>query len=282
MPGNAFNPDGTYTREQTYLTLLRLYNAGVDTSKNNLPEPEYYRYGDGYIDSFGNPYTKDQQGYVYPFDQQYKVVIDNVSAGANYSHIIDKTGKTLLEDFDGLTGNGIRNVTVYGNIATFLGISHMYAVNLKTGAIYENVFLDPPSDDMIRFYKGEKVGYIDMEGNLAIGPQYKDAGNFYNRKAVVELQDGSWNLIDTTGKTIKQNILKSLKGTVSNIYTNYGENLILQDSKEKYAIYNVNANLLTGFNYDMELSKREVYWHTGRFFNAFRQKRKTGFKSICT
>jgi len=251
VTGNAFDPNGTYTREQADITVLRLYNSLVDPVENSIPEPEYYTYGDGYIDSYGNTYTKDQKGYVYPFDQPYKIIRDNEGTGANYSHIIDKTGQTLLTDIDDSDGI-FRCLSVYGNLAMFLGANWLCVVNLKTGAAYQNAYIASPSDGMIRLYQGEKVGYMDMEGNLIIEPKYNanNSGDFYNGKALVQLQDGTWNLIDKTGKALKQNILKAIKETVPTSNNRYGENLLLQNSSEKYAIYSATTGYLTAFDYE--------------------------------
>ncbi|MDD2215051.1 MAG: S-layer homology domain-containing protein [Eubacteriales bacterium] len=253
ISSNTFDPGGIYTHEQTYLTILRLYNTVVDPSKNKLPEPEYYPYGDGYIDSNGDIYTKEQKGYIYPFDQEYEVVLDNPDNIMNPGcHIIDQKGRTLLTDFKDTNGH-FSYAIVSGNFAmlTYDGAPTIYVVNLKTGATYENAQLGFPSGGMALFSVDQKYGYFNSSGDVAIKPQYKDAGDFFGGKAVVQKQDGNWDVIDNSGKVIKANFFDTKKYTVmSNREYRLGEIVIVQNSNNKCAVFQGTKGLLTGFDYD--------------------------------
>lgn len=243
---NRFDATGTYTREQTYLTLLRLYNAYGNDELNKKPEAEYYPYGDGYIDSSGNTYTKEQKGYIYPFDKEYKVVVDSWGVGINKAHIIDKNGASLLTDED-----NFHLISLIGSFATFYyDGAPISVINLKTGALYANAEVGMPSDGMSVLVVNDKYGYVDAVGDLVIEPQYKDAGKFYNGKAVVQEQDGGWALINKKGTVIKADFLDTKKYTVlSNAENRRGEYLIVKNSEGKCAVYKATEGFLTGFDY---------------------------------
>ncbi len=253
VPGNAFDPVGTYTREQAYLTMLRLYNANGGGEPNEKPEPEYYPYGDGYIDSSGNNYTKEEKGYIYPFDREYEVVLDNPSNIMNPgTHIIDRKGAALLSDFKGTSGH-FSYAIVSGHLVmlTYDGAPSVYVVNLKTGATYENAQLGIPSGGMTMFIADQKYGYMNDAGDLAIEPQYEDAGDFLGGRAVVRRQDGGWDVIDQNGKVIKADFLDTTKYTLmTNREYRLGENAIVQNGEGQCAVYSGLTGLLTDFDYD--------------------------------
>lgn len=249
---DSFNPDGNFTREQCYVTIQRLYYLLTDPAKVEKPDPEYYPYGDGYIDSTGKTYTKQEKGYFYPFDRKYASVADDPNSLRTTYHIVDWTGATLLSDFKE-TGGHFSGTSINGNLAflIFNGAATTYVVNLKTGAVYENAQLGDRYDGMIVYSIDQKYGYFDEDGNPVINPQYKDAGSFYDGKAAVQNQNGSWDIIDEKGKVIKSNFLDTKKYEIlSNLENQMGEFVIVQNSEDKCAVYKGTSGWLTGFDYD--------------------------------
>jgi hypothetical protein len=121
---NNFAPQGKYTREQADCTFLRLYNAYKNPTENAAPEAEIYpepdsnltqennsdkyylwaalswgkdEYKPVYFDGFGNEYTVQQKGYVYPTSSKYMRVLSSMGDGSGRSIIIDKGGKNVLD-----------------------------------------------------------------------------------------------------------------------------------------------------------------------------------------
>lgn len=81
---NAFAPTGQYTREQSIVTILRLY----DTSYAALPVPNA--------------------------EAPYHTVLDNSGAGVSRMHLEDEDGNRLLTDFEDTDGY-FYDITVFGN-----------------------------------------------------------------------------------------------------------------------------------------------------------------------
>ena len=174
------------------------------------------------------------------------MVVNSWGVGINKAHIIDKTGASLLTDKD-----NFHLIGLIGNLATFYyDGAPLSVLNLKTGALYANAEVGMPSDGMSVLVVNQKCGYVDAVGDPVIEPQYKDAGEFYNGKAVVQEQDGSWALINKKGTVIKAAFLDTEKYTVlSNAENRLGEYLIVKNGEGKGAVYKATEGFLTGFGY---------------------------------
>lgn len=130
---------------------------------------------------------------------------ENSTARVTYNNligVIDKTGRILIKP-------SYQYVNDFSEgIAIAVSASTNEAINLKGKVIYSS------KDSIGRFNSGRAVinkrsgasgelyGYIDKEGTEKIAPQYKNANEFYNNKALVQAQDGKYELIDTEGKVL--------------------------------------------------------------------------------
>jgi len=57
---------------------------------------------------------------------------------------------------------------------------------------------------LIPVIKNEKVGYIDLNGQWVIQPQFQDAQLFNNQGLARVKQNNLWGVIDQTGKTVSE------------------------------------------------------------------------------
>lgn len=62
--------------------------------------------------------------------------------------------------------------------------------------------LGPFREGLARIKFGDKYGYIDIDGNIAIAPQYYNAGNFSNNRAWVKNNEGKYGYIDNNGNMV--------------------------------------------------------------------------------
>lgn len=60
-------------------------------------------------------------------------------------------------------------------------------------------------DGLIAYQKGNQWGYVDIEGNIVIEPQYERAKSFSNGLAAVQM-DGAWGFIDTDNRLVIENV----------------------------------------------------------------------------
>ena len=81
---NAFDPTGQYTREQSIVTMLRLYDASYAA----LPVPN--------------------------METLYDAIVDYSGAGVSRMHLEDKDGNRLLADFEDTDGY-FYDITVFGD-----------------------------------------------------------------------------------------------------------------------------------------------------------------------
>ena len=64
------------------------------------------------------------------------------------------------------------------------------------------------SYELVPIKSGDKWGFIDTKGNLAVNPQFKDARPFADGRAAVCSQDDQWGFIDSTGNYVINPIYK--------------------------------------------------------------------------
>jgi len=73
-------------------------------------------------------------------------------------------------------------------------VNGRYGILDKTGRLVMQLHLDlieDFSEGLAAFYKGNKVGYIDLQGNVVIAPKFEYGGRFSEGLAQAEL-DGKW------------------------------------------------------------------------------------------
>jgi len=225
--GNLFKPNDGLTREQACTAALRLFNVFGNLPANTLPPPEIYPVGTysslsglveltspaGYVDSNLQWRATDELGHVWPFTEKYAVVTDSVGVGIGSCHIIDNRGKTLLADFKGTAGR-FAQAQLFGNLAELYDRSGGgWLVNLADGTVYNQTYImDNYAEGMLgaAFQQddgSQLYGYFNENGQLTIPPVYLYAGAFRDGKAAVQKQDGTYELIDRTGREISQFLL---------------------------------------------------------------------------
>jgi hypothetical protein len=134
----------------------------------------------------------------------------------------------------------------------------------KTIETFSSAYVGQLSEGFIAFQRenGGKFGYMNVEGEVVIEPTYNGAQAFKNGRAVINMGAPlfQYGLIDTTGKVV-------IKPKYSNINI-LGENRLALgkaiDDKNprvgsKYAIADINGNLLTEFKYIKVLEYKNGY-----------------------
>jgi hypothetical protein len=226
--GNCFDPNGTYTREQAIITMLRMNqwadNGGTFSKSFNTR----FIYYDTATGLYG---YKDAAGRTV-IDAQYSDINGLLPDEFAYGCVAVKQGNSL--SIININGEKVALNNKWNGLFDSVEIlsgsrAGVRAENWKTGAIIslpdgnviaENVVVSdkcrngwhkywklpdqPPAGP--NPFKGAHMGYLDEKGNVVIKAQYSLAGDFYDGMAVV-FQEGAANpyLIDETGKIVSKN-----------------------------------------------------------------------------
>lgn len=196
-----FSPNGTLTREQAIITLLRVYysNGSADLMevKSGL---DYYPIFDlwgnvvSWIDSKLDAHTLSEVGYLE--DRQAKVgfVVDNTAAGPIFGRLINQKGETLLTDLwkmDGVFRDAeVEYPYVYlvnrFDIPLPKGTPSMGVVNLETGQVWiEKSLLD---------ILGNNYSKIVEQANIRVTPKGKVTLNANDGALLSKEYDSLFNI----------------------------------------------------------------------------------------
>jgi hypothetical protein len=180
---SSFDPSGTYTREQSIMTILRLYYSNGMADKLSMPGLDYYPvYHDStmtsisyWIDSSLVNNSVEEIGYI-GSNEKYAFVNDYGSLGSSYGHVINKSGVHLLIGLYGTEGYFSFGI-VNGNLIELhikLDLPHTedapyyFVIDMESGKIYENTTLDKliPTEDKNSACTvvSEKTGYYALYG----------------------------------------------------------------------------------------------------------------------
>lgn len=124
----------------------------------------------GYIDTDGKQVIKAQFTYRGDFNEGYAVTSKQTGNNRQFI-VIDKTGKTVLTIKKG-----------YGRTAQYLGMSGVH-------------------DGLIMVARKEKLGFMNLQGELVVDCIYDKAGDFHNGLAWV-MKDGKLGYINTAGEEV--------------------------------------------------------------------------------
>ena len=249
---NCFNPQESYTREQSFCTFLRLYKLIVAPDEVNAPEKAVFppagnsyiqrdsRYyldaaysWDGsfepvYYDGDGKEYSAKEKDYVYPVDEKYMEVLTSVGVGAGSCVIIDKNKSEVtvplykVEAIDG-------DIAVYMEKDNFSGESLIR--NLATGEDIRLHITGKGGCGFLQFCDDEgNIGYCDINGNTVISALYKNthaSHTFINDLCVLQKQNGSFAIINTKGEELKTFSLDLEKYYIAEVM---GTNILLQEN----------------------------------------------------
>lgn len=164
-------------------------------------------------------YNLDNVSYIKPviykgIDQEYIVCFVSVVNDDLYIYSLDNIGMKIIDDVS-LMGDQINDSFYY---------------------IYNDEYLVVKN-------KEEKMGVIDLFGEVVIDYKYDNILNTYNNSFIV-LDDSKYGIIDEHGE-------KLLKSSYKAIY-DFGNYYIVVNTKNKMALYNEEYDNLTGFKMDYD------------------------------
>lgn len=245
---NAFDPTGQYTREQSIVTILRLYDASYAA----LPVPNV--------------------------ETPYQAVLDYSGAGVSRMHLEDKDGNRLLTDFEDTDGY-FYDITVFGDWAGLIWNDHANVAlyQLATGKRIDGYYFDGidekngvawamsvDGDDALIVYadgttgktfipetmwsEGRAIVWADANTLAAIDKsgntlwQYKTSVNqdtlFYGLGDRLVIEQGNTNALLANGKL---GAAQTYSITPSKWSTNY-----IGGNNGYYTLYDQNGKALTG------------------------------------
>lgn len=164
-------------------------------------------------------YNLDNVSYIKPviykgIDQEYIVCFVSVVNDDLYIYSLDNIGMKIIDDVS-LMGDQINDSFYY---------------------IYNDEYLVVKN-------KEEKMGVIDLFGEVVIDYKYDNILNTYNNSFIV-LDDSKYGIIDEHGE-------KLLKSSYKAIY-DFGNYYIVVNTNNKMALYNEEYDNLTGFKMDYD------------------------------
>ena len=74
--------------------------------------------------------------------------------------------------------------------------------NTVGASSWSNVYVDFGGSDFSRVFQGDKIGYVNLDGEIALRPVYDKATRFCDGVACV-LWNGTWYLIDERGVDLR-------------------------------------------------------------------------------
>lgn len=164
-------------------------------------------------------YNLDNVSYIKPviykgIDQEYIVCFVSVVNDDLYIYSLDNIGMKIIDD-----------------------------VSLMGDQINDNFYYIYNDECLVVKNKEEKMGVIDLFGEVVIDYKYDNILNTYNNSFIV-LDDSKYGIIDEHGE-------KLLKSSYKAIY-DFGNYYIVVNTKNKMALYNEEYDNLTGFKMDYD------------------------------
>lgn len=164
-------------------------------------------------------YNLDNVSYIKPviykgIDQEYIVCFVSVVNDDLYIYSLDNIGIKIIDD-----------------------------VSLMGDQINDNFYYIYNDECLVVKNKEEKMGVIDLFGEVVIDYKYDNILNTYNNSFIV-LDDSKYGIIDEHGE-------KLLKSSYKAIY-DFGNYYIVVNTKNKMALYNEEYDNLTGFKMDYD------------------------------
>ncbi len=164
-------------------------------------------------------YNLDNVSYIKPviykgIDQEYIVCFVSVVNDDLYIYSLDNIGMKIIDD-----------------------------VSLMGDQINDNFYYIYNDEYLVVKNKEEKMGVIDLFGEVVIDYKYDNILNTHNNSFIV-LDDSKYGIIDEHGE-------KLLKSSYKAIY-DFGNYYIVVNTKNKMALYNEEYDNLTGFKMDYD------------------------------
>lgn len=174
---NAFDPTGQYTREQSIVTMLRLYDASYAA----LPVPN--------------------------METLYDAIVDYSGAGVSRMHLEDKDGNRLLTDFEDTDGY-FYDITVFGDWVGLIWNDHANVALYQpaTGKRIDDYMLDGIDEKngvaWAWAYDGEDALVVYADGTT--GKTFTPKTLWSEGRAIVCLNTNTLAAIDKNGNTLWQ------------------------------------------------------------------------------
>ena len=174
---NAFNPTGQCTREQSIVTMLRLYDASYAA----LPVPDT--------------------------ETLYYAIVDYSGAGVSRMHLEDKDGNRLLTDFEDTDGY-FYDITVFGDWVGLIWNDHANVALYQpaTGKRIDGYMLDGIDEKngvaWAWAYDGEDALVVYADGTT--GKTFTPKTMWSEGRAIVWLNTNTLAAIDKNGNTLWQ------------------------------------------------------------------------------
>lgn len=174
---NAFDPTGQYTREQSIVTMLRLYDASYAA----LPVPNT--------------------------ETLYYAIVDYSGAGVSRMHLEDKDGNRLLTDFEDTDGY-FYDITVFGDWVGLIWNDHANVALYQpaTGKRIDGYMLDGIDEKngvaWAWAYDGEDALVVYADGTT--GKTFTPKTMWSEGRAIVWLNTNTLAAIDKNGNTLWQ------------------------------------------------------------------------------
>lgn len=174
---NAFDPTGQYTREQSIVTMLRLYDASYAA----LPVPNT--------------------------ETLYYAIVDYSGAGVSRMHLEDKDGNRLLTDFEDTDGY-FYDITVFGDWVGLIWNDHANVALYQpaTGKRIDGYMLDGIDEKngvaWAWAYDGEDALVVYADGTT--GKTFTPKTMWSEGRAIVCLNTNMLAAIDKNGNTLWQ------------------------------------------------------------------------------
>lgn len=229
--------DSFYNLKQ-YEKAIDAYNKAYDLDSNIFchgdlfscgtigPQHEYGLYG--YIDKSGKQIIKPQFKFARPFSEGLAAVEIGNKTGFidEHGNLVIKPKFSFVGDFhEGLALMllGEWSYSQFSHIEGLVTTNPQYGFIDRSGQLtFRGLFPEYAfsadshfSDGLVPIRVGNRCGYMDKSGSLAIRPIFESAGDFSRGTALVRL-DNKWIEIDKTGQLVSANPSPRLQGAPNN------------------------------------------------------------------
>lgn len=205
---NLFDVNGTYSREQAIVTIMRLYEL-YSEGKSSIPKRDYL-YAKKTVNGDNTSWCYINEKGVQTIDLNLDYIIYNAGSFENGYAIVDlgfASGNRVINSRGDVVASSFTNGNIFGCLAAFENSEGI--VDLNTGEIIgdyiisSNTFESGVGETLVAVSDRESglYGYYNSEGKLIIPKKYNDAYMFCSGRAIVK-ERNDYRLIDRFGTVI--------------------------------------------------------------------------------
>ncbi|WP_134682632.1 WG repeat-containing protein [Brevibacillus migulae] len=154
----------------------------------------------GYLDETGNTVISPIYQSVEKFDEQGLAVV-SIKGNSEYVYgLINRSGAYVVKpEYDSIRPYTKKlYLASQGENAVLLNSQGNIVHRFANSSIHE------PAEGLAVFSQNDRYGYLDETGSIVVQPQYRYAEAFSEGIGVVTLTNGSYALIDSKGKLIRE------------------------------------------------------------------------------